>query len=285
MHHQRQCPPQRCQLGSLGFVDLGLGLAVAGKELGDALLVLTPAHHAGEAGDQPFAGKPFRNAANKLGGLVGHFELACLTGERRIATETLEHEVGERLGFIEQGFEALLADLAYQRVGIFAIGQEHELQLAAILQMREGIIQRAPGGFTTGVVTIVAADDLGGGAKQGVDMVAGRCSTQRRHRIVDVVLTECHHIHVAFHHQDPAWILVCLLHLVETEQLPPFMEDGGLRRVQVFGGAITQHPATETDDPATLVTDREHDAIAETVITPRPLSRVISMPPEISNCS
>ncbi len=135
--------------------------------------------------------------------------------------------------------------------------------------MGEGIIQRAPGGFTTGVVTVVATDYLGGGAKQGVDMVAGRCSTQRRHRIVDVVLTECHHIHVAFHHQDPAWILVCLLHLVETEQLPPFMEDGGLRRVQVFGGAITQHPATETDDPATLVTDREHDAIAETIITPR----------------
>ncbi len=132
--------------------------------------------------------------------------------------------------------------------------------------MGQRVIQRPPGRLTTGIVPVIAADHFGGSAKQGVDMVAGGGGAQRRHRVVNVVLTECHHIHVALHHQDPARILVCLLHLVETEQLPPLVEDGGFRGVQVLGGAVTQHTTAKADDPAALVPDREHDAIAKTII-------------------
>ncbi|MNH08149.1 hypothetical protein D3C79_675570 [compost metagenome] len=267
LDHQRQCSAQRCQLGGLGFVDLPLGLAIAGKQLGDPLLVLPPAHHAGEPGDQPLAGEAFRHAADQLGGLVGHLKLARLAGEGCIPSETLEHEVGERLSLIQQGLEALLTDLAHQGVRILSIRQEHELEFAPVLQMREGIIQCPPGRLTTGFVTVVAADHLGRGAKQGVDMVAGGSGAQRSHRIVDVVLAERHHVHIAFHHQDPARILVCLLHLVEAKQFSSLVEDGGLRRVEVLGRAIAEHPTTEADDPAALVTDGEHNAIAEAIIT------------------
>ena len=97
-------------------------------------------------------------------------------------------------------------------------------------------------------------------------MVTGGGRPQRGHRIVDVVLTERYHVHIAFYHQDPARILVCLLHLVEAEQFPPLVEDGGFRGVEVLGSAVPQHPATEADDPAPLVTDREHDAITEAII-------------------
>ncbi|MNM19725.1 hypothetical protein D3C81_300430 [compost metagenome] len=97
-------------------------------------------------------------------------------------------------------------------------------------------------------------------------MVAGGGGAQGGHRIVDVVLTERHHIHVALHHQDPARILVCLLHLVEAKQLTPLVEDGGFRGVEVLGSAVPQHPATEADDPSPLVTDGKHDAIAEAII-------------------
>ena len=62
-----------------------------------------------------------------------------------------------------------------------------------------------------------------------MNMVAGGRGAQRRHRIIDVVLAERHHIHIAFHHQDPARILVCLLDLVQAEQLPSLVEDGCFR--------------------------------------------------------
>ncbi len=269
MHHQGQRPAQWCQLGRLGLAHLSLRLAVAGKQFGDPLLVFAPAHHAGEAGNQPLAGKAFRHPADQLGGLVGHFELARLTREGRIAPETFEHEVGKRLSLVEQRFEPLLADLAHQGIGILAVRQKDELELTAILQMGQRVIQCPPGRLTAGIVAVVTADHLGRGAKQGMDMVAGGRGSQRRHRIIDVVLAERHHIHIALHHQDPTRILVRLLDFVETEQLPSLVEDGRFGRVKILGRAIPQHPATEADDPAALVADREHDAIAEAVIAAR----------------
>ena len=79
-------------------------------------------------------------------------------------------------------------------------------------------------------------------------------------------MRQSHHIHIPFNHQHSWWIAVGLFELVETKQFLALVEDGRLGRVEVFGGSITRHPSTETDDPAATIPDRKHDPVAESVI-------------------
>ena len=54
--------------------------------------------------------------------------------------------------------------------------------------------------------------------------------------------------------------------LVQTVQLPPFVEEIGFGTVEVLRRIIPQGTSTEGDDTAARVADREGDAIAETVV-------------------
>ena len=74
------------------------------------------------------------------------------------------------------------------------------------------------------------------------------------------------HVHVAFDHQNPFQVGGVFWRLVKAVEFPAFLENRGLRRVQVLGLVVTQHPATEGDHPAALVADGEHNAIAEAIV-------------------
>src|SRR5690606_32670833 len=68
--------------------------------------------------------------------------------------EVVEQVGGQRrrlVGHHQEGFAALFA---YQRIRVFAVGQEQEARLLAVLECRQGGFQRTPGGAAAGVVAV-----------------------------------------------------------------------------------------------------------------------------------
>ena len=54
-----------------------------------------------------------------------------------------------------------------------------------------------------------------------------------------------------------------------TEQavgLAALVKYGRFRRIQILGFTLAENTATETNNPAAVVMDREHDALAETIV-------------------
>ena len=98
-------------------------------------------------------------------------------------------------------------------------------------------------------------------------MVGGGRGPQRRDGVVDVVLRQCHDVHIAFDNQQTRWFGVILLRFIQAVQLTALMENIGFRRVKVFRQGITQHATTKTNHPASLIADREHHPFAEAVVT------------------
>ena len=90
---------------------------------------------------------------------------------------------------------------------------------------------------------------------------------QRGHGVAKAPLRERDHVHVALGHQRIALVAQSGAPLEQAVQLAPLAENGGLGRVEVLGLALVQHPSAEADDLALRVADREHDAVAEPVVS------------------
>jgi hypothetical protein len=73
-------------------------------------------------------------------------------------------------------------------------------------------------------------------------------------------------VHVAFGDDGGVGFAQGLAGLRQAEQLAPFFEERRLRRVQVFRLALVDDAAAEGDDLALGVDDRDHQAVAETVV-------------------
>ncbi|MNS94979.1 hypothetical protein D3C72_1292150 [compost metagenome] len=97
-------------------------------------------------------------------------------------------------------------------------------------------------------------------------MVGGGRRSQRRNRVVDVVLSQRDHVHIAFDHQQTPGFSVILLGFIKAIQLATFVENIGFRGVKVFRHAVTQHAPTKTNHPASLIADGEHHPFAEAVV-------------------
>jgi hypothetical protein len=83
------------------------------------------------------------------------------------------------------------------------------------------------------------------------------------------VLSQSHHVHVAFDHHQPPQVRGMDASLVQTVQLRALMKHRRLRGIEILGrGIAVQRPPAEGDDPAATIADREHDAVAESVARP-----------------
>ena len=100
-------------------------------------------------------------------------------------------------------------------------------------------------------------------------MVGGAGGAQRRHGIADAVLRQCDDVHVALHDQGVSLLADRAAGFEQAVQLSTLDEHRGFRGIQVFGLTLVQHPAAKTDDLPLDRSDREHDAVAESVVTPR----------------
>ena len=125
-----------------------------------------------ELGDESLTGEAFRHSADQGDGLVGQFVLPRFAGEVEIPGQTFEEKIGKGLGFGQALLEGLAPLGAHKRVGVMFRREKDKLEFPAILQTGQGIFQGAPGCLATGVVAVIAADHLGGGAKQQMHMIA-----------------------------------------------------------------------------------------------------------------
>src|SRR5438128_2723329 len=74
------------------------------------------------------------------------------------------------------------------------------------------------------------------------------------------------HIHVPPDHEDMALSAYGVARLHQAVELAPFLKQWGLGRVQIFRLPIAHHPPAEADHRAARAEDREHHAVAETVV-------------------
>ncbi len=100
-------------------------------------------------------------------------------------------------------------------------------------------------------------------------MLGGGSRAQRGNGVGDIVLSQSHHIHVAFDHHQAPQMRGMDASLVQAVQLRALMKYRRLRGIEILGrGVAVQCPPAEGDDPAATVADREYDAVAESVARP-----------------
>ncbi len=95
--------------------------------------------------------------------------------------------------------------------------------------------------------------------------VAGGCA-QGGGGDSNAVLCQGDYVHVAFNYQQSFEFAVGLQRLVKPIEFSTFLENVGFRRVEVFGFVVAQYPAAKSDDPATLVANREHHPVTKAIV-------------------
>ena len=94
-----------------------------------------------------------------------------------------------------------------------------------------------------------------------------RCEggAQRCHRTVKSRLMEGNGIHVPLREDDTPQ--PGLLGDIQREQVASLVEDRGVRRVEIFGRRIIQHPAAKADHIPPQIDDGKHHPV-ETIVHP-----------------
>ena len=179
---------------------------------------------------------------------------------------------------LDQATKLLCAVASHQRVRVFAVGQKREAQLAAGGEGGEGRVHRFPRRGATGVVAVKAArHDVDAVLEQAVEVRAADGRSERRYGVVEAVLGQGQHIHVALHDHHAVETALRLARLEEAVQLAALAEVRGVRRVEVFrpaasrrrvavGRRFAEDAPAEADDAAAGVANGEDDALPETVV-------------------
>ncbi len=197
-----------------------------------------------------------------------HQRRAALVAHRRMPCgELRQQELGQRRRPLDLALERVLAAPADEIVRILALGQEQERELLAVGDHRQRVLERAPGRLAPGVVAVEAEHDVVGESQQLLHVHRGGGGPERGHRVVDAVLGERDDVHVALDDDDAAGIADRVTREEEAVELAALREQRRLRRVQVLGLALPDHPAAEADDLPAGVVDRKHDPVAKPVVT------------------
>jgi hypothetical protein len=90
--------------------------------------------------------------------------------------QLLKEVIGQWLGMlVDARAEGVGAFAAHQGVRVLAFGQEQEARATAVLQIRQGGLQGAPGGLAPGTVTVEAEQHAGHQAEQALEMFLAGC--------------------------------------------------------------------------------------------------------------
>ncbi len=178
----------------------------------------------------------------------------------------LEQKLRQRHGAGHAVFEGLATLAAHQRVRVVPFRQEQKPRLAAIDHLRQRGFQRTAGRLTPGAVTVETEHHATDQTKQPQQMIFGGGGAQRGHGVVNAVLRQRHHVHVALDHHQLFQLAGRLTRLVQAVELAPLVKDRRLRRVEVFGLLIPHDPTAKGDGPTAQIAYREHHPVAEAII-------------------
>ena len=130
-----------------------------------------------------------------------------------------------------------------------------------------GLVQNGDGplgGVDPGGVPVVGQDDLLGVAGDEAGMILGQRGTERGYGTVKARLVQGDGVHIPLRQNQSARLGA--LGQVQGEQVFAFVVDRCIRRVQILGCGVVQHPSAEADDIPPHVNDGEHDPAPEAVI-------------------
>ena len=133
--------------------------------------------------------------------------------------QLVQQEARQRHRLAQAGAEGLGAQFAHTRIRIVLGRQEQEADGDVGAQHRQARLQRAPRGAAAGAVAIETEDDLVAGAQQLLDVVRRGRGAQRGDGIGDALLRQPDHVHVAFDHDDLAFLADRLARLPQAVKL------------------------------------------------------------------
>lgn len=120
--------------------------------------------------------------------------------------QLIQQEARQRRRLAQAGAEGFGTQFAHVRVRIVLGRQEQEADGDIVAQHRQARLQRTPRGATARAVAIETEDDLVAGAQQLLDVVRRGGSAQGRDSIGDTLLRQSDYVHVAFDHDDLAFL-------------------------------------------------------------------------------
>ena len=168
---------------------------------------------------------------------------------------------------------------AREIVGVLPVGQKGEAQAPARPDQRERGIDRPIGGLASGPVAIETEDRLFGHLPEEVALIGRQRRAERRHDMGETRRRHRDHIDIALDRDHRALVMRALARIVMVVEHRPLVEERGLGRVEIFGlRRVVQGAAAEGDDPAAAIGDREHHAVAETIIGDRDILAVHEEP-------
>ena len=118
------------------------------------------------------------------------------------AADRLEQEILKGCGLAEKRLELCGAATAHHRVRVLPFGQEEKAGLAAVFHAGQGGFQGAERRLAPGLVTIEAEHHLRTEPVEPIQVGLAGGGAQGGGGVVDAVLGQGDHVHIALDHQD-----------------------------------------------------------------------------------
>ena len=151
-------------------------------------------------------------------------------------------------------------------VGVFAVGQEADLDVHPLLQQH---VDAAQGGLDAGGVAVIEDGEVVGEAVYQLDLVGGQGRARGGHHVLHAALVHGDDVRVALHQVAAVLLDDGLLGLVDAVEFVALVVDFRLGRVDVLHldalGGGGQHAPAEGHDLAAQRVEGEDDAAPEAV--------------------
>ena len=122
------------------------------------------------------------------------------------------------------------------------------------------------------IITVIQKQYLLSVTLQQTCMSGSKCRSQRCHRIGKPCLMHGYHIHISFT-QDQIIFSRGSCN-IQPVQIPAFIKNRSLRRVQVLRLSVTHHSASKSDHAVIHIHDRENNPVPELIIHSMPFIHV-----------
>jgi hypothetical protein len=183
-----------------------------------------------------------------------------------LGRQFLDKEIRQGHTVVQCLFEGSGAILPDKRVGVLALGQEYEANLASFPYLGQGGLECSPCGGSAGPVPVEAKEYFFGEAKQAIQMIVGRSRAKCRHAEINAVPREPCNVHITFDDHELVDIPHRLAGLVQAVKFTTLVKQHRFRRVQILGFLVTQDPPAESDATTAGIADWKHDALTESVV-------------------
>ena len=207
--------------------------------------------------------------------VAGHVGAALGRGQVALLAGRLHQKGAQRQRSVHQGCKCLGAVRAHKAVGVVLGRQKQKLDAARVGGVRQRVVQRLARCAPAGAVAVKAEHHRVGEAQQFAQVLGRARRAQRGHRVRKTQLRQRHHVHVALGDQRQAALADGGACLKQAVQLAPLVEQRGFGRIEVFGFVVAQHAPAKADAFALHIADREHHAVAKTVVAAHILGVVV----------